>query len=196
MALRFLEGFGAYAAGTKTFGSNDELLLQFTSWNEAPDITEIENVTAGRRAYVDGASVSINDIQMDVQTQTALNDDTLVFGCRFYWEPDNSYQMLFQLNNNGGFQIGCIGISQSGTIFYTTNNQGQPGGQLHSTARLKAKSWNYVEVKVVLDATTGAVDFHLNGQAVGSFTSQDTENSAGPCTQVWIGNALFSLDWH
>lgn len=193
MALVFLEGFGAYSAGSKISGSDDELKLLWSSWNETPNIVEITNGTQGRKAYLTGNGTGDNDLEMVPKTKT-FDTTTIYVGFRFYW-ADRLASMIWQFRD-GTSNLGFLLIDAYGRIAYCPDNQAQQTSTtIYSTKNLTYQAWNYVEAKITFNATTGTVDFWLNGTAAGSYTNQDTIAFGTSCDNVIFANAQAYADW-
>lgn len=196
MALLFMDGLGAYSTGTKTFGSQDDLLLNFNQWAEVLLHAQIEDVTEGRRGYI---TINGTGDNMDLRPKfnTAFSEATVVMGMRFYWQPSNEEQMLAAFHNGGNF-IGFWAVTDGGLMYYTIDSQARPAiaDQIFATKPLRPNAWNYVEIKVFFNGSTGTVNFYVNGQAAGAYTSLDTELNAGPCTEIRIGYDQISTIAH
>lgn len=98
----------------------------------------------------------------------------------------------------GAFQVGdtaphvSIGLNSNGSI---TAYRGNVGGTTLGTSALSvwtsSAGFFYIEVKVLISATVGTVDVHINGVSVLSLTGQNTKGgSTTSFTYIALGGAF------
>lgn len=187
MSLLFLEGFGAYGTGTHPFGSVDDLLLNWTSWNETPTITE-ESTAQGRRCYLSAAP---GNNQPDMQCRfnpsggLGTGKTTLVVGMRVYHEGISialANLCRFEDSGSPGSALGTFNVLPNGTIQYSESATQQQSTTIPTSTRaLSAFREHYVELKVTFHNSTGTVDYYIDGVAAGSFTGLDTIGGGTSC---------------
>lgn len=102
----------------------------------------------------------------------------------------NASQVTLRLFNDGSLR------------FFLGNGTGTPLGSASATGLISASTWVYIEAKVTIDASAGAVELRINGNtsAVISATGLNTKSTAN----TWVsgvslssptGNSLFD-DWY
>lgn len=192
MSLVWLEGFGAYAAGTHPVASSDDLKMQFSNWVETPTITE-ESTAQGRRCVMTGASGQ-NNLNMTIKSQVAFDSTTIVVGCRVYHEGLSGDVCIFRFED-GVSDLGYFLIDNGGRWQYSTTSQQRIGGSVWAETAIPPYVSTYLEMKIVFNGSTGTVDFWQNGVAVGSYTSLDTVRTGSSCDGIRIGNSDAYSDW-
>jgi len=174
MSLLFLEGFGGYAAGSHTNASGaDPYLNGWNSWSGNFTVTQITSGTIGRRGYVEFSSTP------NLRTPSFGGAGaTIVIGFRFYAPGSNNFDtkgliggrdssdnLLFNFGIDG-YGYPCL-LDNSG--FYDEGNV-----LFRGTKRIIFGRWNYLELKITLNDTTGSYNFYVDGDDAGSGSSVDT----------------------
>jgi hypothetical protein len=80
-------------------------------------------------------------------------------------------------------------LKPDGTFYFTRN--GTTLGSASPNA-LSFNQWYYLEVKIVINSSTGSVELRINGTSTGwiSLTGQNTQATANAyCTRFWVGGA-------
>lgn len=193
MSLYFLEGFGAYTAGSShAFGAGAEMLLQFSSWNSTPTLTSKASGSQGNRKYL---SSSGTDPDMHLKLN-GLDSTTIVIGFRIYHEGMSGNAGHIIRCEDAGSNMGSILITANGTPMWSIQNQ-QGTGTAYPTAtrRCPAYNWTYVEVKVYLHSSAGTCDFWINGEAAGSYTGIQTRYLGTSCDGMRLGNDDAYSQW-
>lgn len=91
-------------------------------------------------------------------------------------DADRSY--LFSLYNASAGYVGGMRVNGSGQLVWDIDTNGTTTpGVFTSTGTLAAGTWHYVEAKITVNSTTGAVYTQIDGVDAGSATSIDTNAS-------------------
>jgi len=192
MSLVFIEGFGSYGNGAHSSGSGDDMLLQWTQYTSVT-VSALAANTNGTRKYVTG---SLNSAMRP--NLGSFSDDTFIVGFRFYHTSQANENLILRVLNTAGTLIGSVGLLGN-RLVYSTSTSGNLATLgnivLGSNVPIKPNQYYYIEVKLTLDGSAGAVAFRINGVDDASVSSVDTEGlAAGPCEILeFMPNA--SSDW-
>jgi hypothetical protein len=192
MSLRFIEGFGAYSNAAHSDGAGDDLKAQWEQYTSVT-INAFEADNNGTRKYataVNGAAARPN--------LGAFSEDTFILGFRFYHTAQFAENLICRFLNSAGTLVSSIGIV-AGRLVYSRDPSGDLGTSsaivLRSALPVKPNQWHYLEMKVTLDQSAGAVAFQVNGQDAGSVSGVDTEQTqSGPAEAIEFASNL-SSDW-
>lgn len=171
--LRFIDGFDHYATA--------EILQKWDAINNSAQVSIGAN---GRRSS--GALRTSNQLRYVVKNFTGLQSWVVGFALNITL-PGSGTTGIVAFVESGTIHVD-IRVLSDGSIRATRN-----GTTLGTSAAglITSGAWNYIEAKVTIDNSAGAVTVRVNGAAVLTLTSQDTQN-AGTATanQIRIGDPI------
>lgn len=180
MALRFSDSFDHYA--TAQVGQKWTALLDGITWVGTINATGGRNSTQSFRATYANNNSSGGYLR---QTLSSISGTTAVFGFGFRIDalPGAASRTPLVSILDGGTEQVSIDINPAGTL---SLYRGSAAGTLLGTSStaLSINTYYYVELKVVVHATTGTYEIRLNGTNILSGTGA---NTAGSGVAQWTG---------
>lgn len=177
MALQWIDGFESY--GTTNGNTAIGALNKYT--NSLGTLT----VRAGRLA---GHSLSCNGSVVMTTPAFAANDTWIVGFAYYYNKTTNIEEPILQLFD--GATVQCAVNLQCNGELQARKSAGGTSIGFTTGARIRAGVWNYIEVKIKVNATTGTVDIRVNGVSVMSVTGKNTDQAAsGQATKIALCGA-------
>jgi len=172
MALRFMDGFDAYASADLAKKWNSSSYSSFLTINSAAGRRGSSGLRAVGSSTVQYAGVTLN-AQSTWIVGLALRAATIPSNALFlsFWDGAN-FQCEVRLNTTG-----TLTFLRSPTVLGTTTNV------------ISQNVFYYIEVRVLLSTTVGTVDILVNGVSWLALTGQNTQ--AGPsntANTIRIGN--------
>jgi hypothetical protein len=161
MALKFVDGFDHYASA--------DILSKWSSFSGSVAIS----AGNGRRSS-QALSYPSSTTAVLAKTLSASGATWTAGFAIFPRSGTVTAGMLFQFTDSGSDQIG---IRLNADLTLQMQKQSTTLGSA-SVATLTANVWQYVEVKVVVNNTTGTYEVRLNGVNILSATGQNTRNTA------------------
>lgn len=163
--LRWIDGFESY--GTTNGNTAVGALNKYT--NSLGTLT----VRAGRLA---GHSLSGNSSVVLTTPAFTANDIWFVGFAYYYIKTTNIEEPVFQLIDGSTVQC-TVNLQCNGEL---QARKGSGGTSLGFTtgARIRAGTWNYIEIKIKVHASAGTVDIKVNGVNVMALTGKNTDQHA------------------
>lgn len=160
--LQWIDGFESYGVtnGNTAVGA----LNKYT--NSLGTLT----VRAGRLA---GHSLSGNSSVVLTTPAFSANDTWIVGFAYYYIKMTNIEEPIYQLIDGTTVQCSLF-LDPNGELRIYRGSQSTSLG-FTTGAHLRAGSWNYIEIKIKVHASTGTVDIHINGVSVLSLTAKNTD---------------------
>lgn len=185
MALLFVDSFDHYATA--------DLLEKWTSLNAGSNIAI--NATGGRRGS--------QSLRCTLGGQNAIvrglspSGTTGILGTAVKCAGIGGQKLLAFTDGATTRDQVQVGVNADGSLTaYRGTAAGFTGAGtslgVSAAGLVSAGVTFYLEVKVVLHASTGAVTIRVNGAAVLTLTGVNTVNSTGVWTAIWIGNAAMN----
>lgn len=169
--LRWIDSFESY--GTSIGSNSVGLFNKYTSnFGDATSFT----VRAGRGT---GKSIRIaSSITMITPTFTA--QDTWIIGFGMYHDQVTTSQPVPLLIRDGTTVQCSVALSVTGELQFYRGSASAGGTLLFTTsgAKIRCGIWQYIEVKVKINNSTGTIDIRVNGVSVLSQTGVNTRNGA------------------
>lgn len=189
MSLKFMSGLGYASIAEHDEADGDDLTTQFSPYVDAT-ITSLVSGSQGTKNYWHNTGSGIESLAL--KAFTAMT--TFVIGFRVYRNGNAGNDSRCVTFLNGGTVAGSFGCLADGRLAYSEDQRMYDPYILAAAERpLPMKGWNYVELKVVLHATTGSVEIKLNGQTVASETGIDTIGAESQITQcIFNWNGTYS----
>lgn len=172
MALKWLDGFESY--GTVVGNNPKGLFNKYTS-NFASDDTSytLQTGRGGGKAIRIAGSTTIN-------TPVFTAQDTWTIGFGLFHDRLASSQPVILIVKDSTTAQCSVALSVTGELQFYRGSASAGGTLLFTTsgAKIRCGVWQYIEVKVKINNTTGTIDIHVNGVSVLSQTSVNTRNGA------------------
>lgn len=185
MALKFMCGFGYASITEHDEADGDDLTTQFSPYVDAT-VTALASGGQGVRQYWHNTGSGVE--QLAVKAFAGMT--TFAFGFRVYRNSNAGNDSRCVSFLNSGSVAGSFGVKGDGRLCYSTGEKMYDTDVVAEADRpLPMKSWSYVEVKVVMHATSGSVTIRQNGITVASETGIDTIGAQSQITQ-------FSFNWN
>jgi len=175
MTLRFVDSFDHYATA--------DFLLKWDSINNATQLSI--NSAAGRRS-TNGLRITAAQLRYLVKNLTAAQTWIVGFALNITLPVSTTTGILSFLES--GTTHVDIRVLSDGSLRATRN-----GTTLGTSAAgiIASGSFNYIEVKCTIDNSAGAVTIRVNGAAVLTLTSQDTQNGGtAVANQIRLGDPI------
>lgn len=179
--LRWIDGFESY----DTTNGNTTSIITGKYTSSGGTIT----VRAGR---LGGHGISLSGSQT-LRTPVFTANDTWIVGFGFYYTHIASEQQIM-LFKDGTTNQCSLYLTINGELRFYRGDQGSNLGT-STGARIRAGVWNYIEVKVKINTTTGTVDIKVNNASVLSLTSKNTDSaSTSQATNIALGTSTSGSD--
>lgn len=149
-ATQAQQGIYNSASGTVASSGLPAGMIESTAWQNCVNFIALPSPSAG--PFIFGQRIYFSPLPGSAATILEFLDSS------------KNVQVLVQLNTNGSLSV------YRGT---TANLLGTTAAGL-----ISATAVNYLEVKVLCNASTGTIDIHLNGASVLSLSSQNTQGQS------------------
>lgn len=184
MALLFVESFDHYTVS----GAGSPPLL--SKWGFTPGTTGI-NTTLGRRG---GGMCILNGYTQYIRKTELNNMTTVIVGGAFQTEITRTYSSqntsaMFAFLDAGVYQLYIKGgptVVSGDQSVQVVRGDGTVLGE-SVTLPLVSQEWQYIEAKVVIDATVGSVEVRVAEQTVLLLENIDTTNGSSVCNEIQCG---------
>ena len=177
MAILLREGFGNLTDGTHTAGTTKEILG--SQWTSYKANFAIEDRADGRKWLKNDGTARRIQLISPLGSLTSIK-----FAFRVI-RGNGDAHLLFHIMNASDGKVGIIGINAGGQVYYSGSGSFPTST---SAAPLATETHFEVEVDAFTTGETSTVRFYTNGVADGEHTNIRTAESAGPVTNLRLGN--------
>lgn len=178
MTLRFVDGFDHYALADVD-----------KKWNKKGGYAE-DGIVVGRN----GNALQLRVSESDNYRIKAFDNQTtwyLGFAVRFpNGLPNGNFWSLCGVGDLDRIQVD-VRVSSTGTLRLTRDGT----VLVDSTQALMASAWNYVELKVVVNGTTGIAEVRVNGTVWATYTGNTQATANAYANQVYLGCRFYTGGW-
>lgn len=170
MALKFLDGFDAYATADIT-----------KKWTTVSASGVTINSTAGRRG---GGALRFANWGTPTLSKTLdSNIVTIIVGFAIKMTAFPAIEGHLFLLMDSGTVVASLSVTSAGILRVYNNTMF--GTLLGSgSSSLTLSTYHYIELKIKIDNSTGTVDLYKNGSNILSLTGQDTQNGSNSYVNV------------
>lgn len=163
MAILFMEGFGGYSTGERSFAAGEEMLMNWAAWENALVINTYDSGDAGERRSLSLGGTGGSYLNLGSNTGFSIDEDggTVCVGVRVYRGTTDKVGII-KIGEHTG-----VGVDTSGYFVCSLNEQyfdPAYSGSVKTSSTLTVDEWTYCEAEIVLSqTTTGSVRLYLDG---------------------------------
>lgn len=185
MAVLFMDGFD-------TYGDADHLDGRWTRGSTSTGRVDVD--TTGGRNGGGCLKITPNDANGWAYCTVAGSPTTIIIAAAIHHTTALGSQTpgLFQAQTSGGTAI--FTVRRTGASLVEVREGSMTGTvRATSSSALSTSGYSYLEVKVVIHATTGSVTIYIDGAEVASETNVDTEGASGGVGRIRLGNEVSGM---
>lgn len=177
MALLFCDSFDHYASATMA-----------GKWSQGTIVTGADGVNIATGRFGSGFNVTMSNVTPGASTYAGRQIDgmsatTVIAGFAYFWVTQTTHDTIIFALREGTTNHLEIRRNSAQQLYVSRN-----GTQIAiGSAALSPSVWHYVELKAIINSSTGLAQLRINGVQVATFSGNTRNGGSGVVNAVMIG---------